>query len=269
MCEAAAVGAAATAWADALASWAVPAEILERAPESPWGFPPELFAGVARHAVEDPRGSPSRRRAAEALPDGGMVLDVGAGGGAASLPLAPPASVLVAVDQSAEMLATFAAGAEGRGVAHREVEGLWPDVAADVEAADVVVCNHVFYNVADLVPFAAALTAHARRRVVVEITRTHPQARLNPLWKAIHGIDRPSRPTAHDAVEVLAEMGLDVQVEEHERTSLWDDHRSEMVPFARRRLCVGPERDEEIAALLGSAGDQPARQLVTLWWPGK
>ena len=90
------------------------------------------------------------------------MLDVGVGGGAASLPLAPPAALLVGVDQSEGMLATFADACERRRVAHREVQGSWPDVAGQVEPADVVVCHHVLYNVADVVPFVEALSEHAR-----------------------------------------------------------------------------------------------------------
>ena len=44
--------------------------------------------------------TPSHRVAHEALPSGGTLLDVGCGGGAASLPLAPPAALLVGLDQS-------------------------------------------------------------------------------------------------------------------------------------------------------------------------
>lgn len=260
---------AAARWADALAAWAVPPPILEAAPESPWRFPTEVFARATRHALDEPRGTPSHRRAAEALPPRGSVVDVGVGAGAASLPLAPPAELLVGIDESAEMLAAFAAAAAGRGVAARTVEGRWPDVAPAVDAADVVVCHHVFYNVAALAPFAAALTARARRRVVVEITDTHPQSTLNPLWKALHGVERPVSPTAADAVDVLAEMGLDVETEEFERDAHWDeDHRAEWIAFTRRRLCVGPERDAEIDALLGPAGGRPPQGLVTLWWAG-
>ena len=38
------------------------------------------------------------------------MLDVGAGGGAASLPLTPPAGVLIPVDESQAMLDVFGAG---------------------------------------------------------------------------------------------------------------------------------------------------------------
>jgi hypothetical protein len=257
-------------WREDLESWAIPPEILEAAPETPWGCPTGLFARSAEEAV-DARGkprTPSQRRALEALPNGGSLIDVGAGGGAASLPLCPPAASVTAVDQSAGMLAAFAELAEKHGIAHREVEGLWPAVAGEVEPADVVVCHHVLYNVGDLVPFVLALTDHARRRVVVEITAEHPQSTLNGLWQHFHGVARPTRPTARDAAMVLEDLGFDVAVEENESDPRWGHHdhdRADMIAFARRRLCLPPERDPEIDAVL----PPPApRRTVTLWWPG-
>jgi len=172
-------GDAARFWRESLGSWAIPEPILAAAPESPWVLPPAVFARAAQRAVADAYGGPSRRRASEALPEGGSVLDVGVGGGAASVPLAPPAQLLVAVDESADMLDAFARAADHRGVNHTEVLGTWPDVAHRVERADVAVCHHVVYNVAELVPFVEALISHARRRVVLELTARHPLTTSN------------------------------------------------------------------------------------------
>jgi SAM-dependent methyltransferase len=197
------------------------------------------------------------------------VLDVGAGGGAASLPLAPPAARITAVDQSAGMLEVFAALAGRRGVDHVEVQGTWPDIAPEVEPADVVVCAHVFYNVADIEPFVAALTAKAHRRVVAELTAVHPQESLNPLWRRFHGVDRPTQPTADDALAVLTGMGLEAGAERWEAPGRWEHvPREELVCFARRRLCLPPERDPEVSAALDEDFIAGPRQLVTLWWPG-
>ncbi|MGH9123278.1 MAG: methyltransferase domain-containing protein, partial [Acidimicrobiales bacterium] len=195
----------------------------------------------------------------------GSVLDVGVGGGRASLPLAPPAHLVVGVDQSEEVLATFDEAASAAGIDHRMILGGWPEVAAAVAPADVVVCHHVLYNVANVVPFVAALSDHARRRVVVEITMQHPTANLTPAWLALHGLVRPTRPTADDAIAVLREMGLVVESETFQREAEPRD-RAQVVRFARRRLCVGPERDEEIDGLLGPELEFPNRQVVTLWW---
>lgn len=263
-------GEAARRWATALAAWAVPPEILEQAPETPWGCPTGIFARSAQEAVAlGAQPSPTTRHALEALPDDGSVLDVGVGGGAASLPLAPPAGFITGVDESPRMLEAFAALAERGGVGHAEVQGTWPETAGKVEPADVVVCAHVVYNVSDLEPFVAALTAKAHRRVVVELTAAHPQAHLNPLWHRFHGIERPTGPTADDTLAALAEMGLDAGVERWEAPGRWESApREELIAFARRRLCLPPERDPEVAVALDELFDLGPRHLVTLWWPG-
>jgi hypothetical protein len=264
-------GTAAARWAEDLAAWGIPPEILERAPEAPWGCPTGLFAQAAEDAVAagPGRDSPSVRRAREALPPGGSVLDIGVGGGAASLPLAPPAARIAGVDQNPGMLAAFAALADRVGVAHTEVEGTWPEVASLVEPADVVVCHHVFYNVAELGPFAGALTTRARHRVVVELTYHHPQSSLNQLWERFYGLERPSRPTAEDAATVIEELGLEAGWECWEAPSRWaGSERSELVAFARRRLCLPSERDPEVDAALGEDFGLEPRPMVTLWWAG-
>lgn len=263
-------GSAAERWREDLARWAIPEEIQAAAPASPWRFDPAVFARQAERVLSETGDRPSRRRALEALPDGGTVLDVGVGGGAASLPLVPPAGLIVAVDDAEGMLDVFAAAAGRAGVAHREIAGTWPAVAAEVEPADVVVSHHVLYNIGDLVPFVAALTDHARRRVVVEISEDHPTAALNPLWLALHGLERPTSPTAADAVAVLEEIGLHVGTERFERE--WDPFgpdRAGRVARVRERLCVGPEREAEVEALLDRMlADRPVRRGVTLWWEG-
>ncbi|HZB23664.1 MAG TPA: methyltransferase domain-containing protein, partial [Gaiellaceae bacterium] len=92
------------------------------------------------------------------------MLDVGVGGGAASLPLADRAGVIVGVDRSEEMLASFRDAALERGVAAEQILGGWPDVEAETPACDVVVCHHVLYNGTDLERFVPPLDAHAGRR---------------------------------------------------------------------------------------------------------
>ena len=260
-------------WAEALDEWAIPKNILERAPSNPWEFPPALFARIAEQAKSNAAASVSRRRALDVLPPEGSVLDVGVGAGAASLPLAPPAGLLVGVDDLAGMLREFSDKADQLPVAHSEVLGRWPGVAPLVDAADVVVCHHVLYNIRELVPFVAALTDHARLRVVVEMTATHPTSVFNPLWLALHGIERPTIPTADDALAVIGAMGIEAHSERSE--TQWTGpggDRAEVVAYISRRLCIGPERASEVDALLGPDGPElvPAhREVVTAWWSGR
>ena len=260
------MGAAADSWAEQLAAWAIPEEIRSQATADPWKLTPALCPAPEPEERPD---TAAVRLALEALGEGGTVLDVGVGGGAASLPLVPPATVVIGTDESDEMLASFTARARERGVRYRTYPGRWPDVARAVPTADVVVCNHVFYNVPDLGPFALALTAHARRRVVVELTAGHPVAPTNPLWKRFWDLDRPEGPTADDAIAVLEEVGITPGVEREVRS--W--HRrvddADRVAFLTRRLCLPPERQAEVEAALAESPQPTEREVVTLSWDGR
>jgi SAM-dependent methyltransferase len=256
---------AAASWAEALASWAIPPEILEQAPQDPWAYPVGHFVRSAEDAMT--RDTPSYRSALAGMPVGGTILDVGCGAGAASLPLAPPASHLIGVDEEDAMLDAFAKRAGALGVAHTEVQGRWPDVKAQAPIADVVVCHHVLYNVSDLEPFVAALTDRARRRIVVELTAEHPRSWMNPLWRELHGIERPDRPTADDAIDVLNELGMRPHVERWQRPMhSAEAPEEEQVAMVRVALCLRPERNGDVARALAAHPPPPVRGVVTIWW---
>ncbi|HUF58351.1 MAG TPA: class I SAM-dependent methyltransferase [Actinomycetota bacterium] len=241
-------------WREGLESWAIPPEIVAAAPESPYGFPAELFR--SRGGLTDDLAdlSPTTMRALEGLPEKGRVLDVGCGGGATSLPLAGRAGVLVGVDAQEDMLAGFLANARAAGVEAEAVHGRWPDVADRVDPVDVAVVGHVLYNVAELEPFARSLATVARRRVVYELTERHPLHWMNDLWLRFHDVERPDGPTATDALEALAALGDDARME------LWSapprgggfDRRADAVALIRRRLCLDPGRDDELVDALGT-----------------
>jgi SAM-dependent methyltransferase len=256
------IGAASSRWREQLRAWAIPEAILAAAPESPWGFDVATFDQRASQAAA--RDTPTRLRALEALPAGGTVLDVGCGAGAAGLALADRAGRVVGVDESPRMLAAFSHRADGLDVEHAEIEGRWPDVADAAPHADVVVCAYVVHNVPDLAPFLDRLGRHARERVIVEMTTTHPLSWLGPYWQRFHGLDRPVGPTDDDALAVFAELGVAPEVEHWQDSPPWRD----VVPFIRRRLCLAPDRDAEVAAAVAELGVPPERTVATLWWDG-
>lgn len=267
---------AAQLWTTALLEWAIPDEILRAAPESPWGFPSQLFAARAGAALQRPP-TLSHRRALEALPPGGTLLDIGVGGGAASLPIAATAGLVVGVDSSAGMLEGFAQASAGLRVPIRSVLGSWPEAAGEAGSCDVAVCHHVLFNVPDLGPFVAAIARAARRRVVIEMTPEHPLAWMSDLWMQFHGVQRPTGPTHADAAGVVAEQGLDVHTEVGEGPPVPGGfaRREDAVALVRKRLCLKPDDDEPLARALGERLAQrdglwsaaPAEHLlVTLWW---
>jgi SAM-dependent methyltransferase len=271
-------------WRAQLEAWAIPAPILAAAPEPPWGFPAELFrsrAAEAAEAAESGDGqNPTTRMAAEALPEGGSVLDIGCGGGATSLPLAARAGLLVGLDGQPDMLPGFMQAAAAAGVAARTISAAWPEGAAQVEPADVVVCGHVLYNVAEAGPFLVALNRHARHRVVLEITARHPLAWMSDLWERFHGLRRPQGPTVEDAMAAIREIGVtphrqDRRVGESHPAGGGFARKEDAVALVRRRLCLSATRDPEVQAALGprlrehggrwSAGPQQ-QDIVTVWW---
>ena len=264
-------------WRRDLAAWAIPEEITAAVAESPWVLPRQVFARRADRVRAAPAG-PSFQRAWAALDPPGSVLDVGSGAGAACLPLLPRAAYLTAVDSDAEMLERLSERLGPSPVAFTAVLGTWPEAAAQAGPADVVTCHHVLYNVPDVAPFVAALTASARRIVVAEMTVEHPLVSLNALWLRFHGFRRPVTPTAADMLRILDGMGLRPGHEAWRRPG-GRDYASfaELVDVTRRRLCLPPPRASEVAEVLTESGVDPehpvdfgssGRDVVTIWWDG-
>lgn len=107
------VNAAAERWAQGLEEWAIPQAILDQAPQVPFVFPPEMFAAPPADHVSESR---STQLAAEVVANGGSLLDIGCGGGAAAFAVAPPATHLVGTDRQKGMCELFARTAEDRGI---------------------------------------------------------------------------------------------------------------------------------------------------------
>ncbi|CAN5717285.1 hypothetical protein BH20ACT2_BH20ACT2_04550 [soil metagenome] len=244
----------------------MPQAIVDQAPEDEGSLAPERFRWRPEVDATQPT-RPSRRRALEALPEGGTVLDVGVGGGASSLGLLPTAGRIVGVDPLAGMLESFEASARAAGVATRTVLGVWPDVVDEVEPADIVVCHHAVYRVVEIEDFVAALTARARHRVVLEVSARHPLASLDGLVQALHGFEPPDWLVADELFALLDSLGLAVEREDIVLAPQAREITPQLVAFTRRRLFVGAARDPEIESFLRA--QQPREHRVAaLWWPG-
>lgn len=248
-------------WARSLAQWAIPQEILDQAQTSPWIHPPVLF-----QVPEEINLTISHTRAFEALPAGGSVLDVGCGGGIAAFALTPPASHVIGVDHQSGMLEMFTENAKKHGVTSEVFEGFWPQVAPEVPTADVVVCHHVVYNVADIGVFLRELSSHARSRVVIEMPTRHPLSNMSGAWKHFWNLDRPTGPTSEDLLEVLKEIGINPRVQYWSgplRDPIDIDQDAE---FMRIRLCLPPERLSEVRDFMLANPLPKEREIATIWW---
>lgn len=181
--------------------------------------------------------------------------------------LAEQLASAIGVDQSAGMLELFASEAAARNIEATAIEGTWPDAAEAAGGAEVVVCHHVAYNVADLTPFVVlALSTAATRRVVMELTVTHPQTSNTPLWRQFWDLDRPDGPTADDALAVITDAGIDATIEFGDAGAL----RSEAPLDARaitatRMLCLGPDRIDDVRQAVAALPPRSSQRAV-IWW---
>jgi ubiquinone/menaquinone biosynthesis C-methylase UbiE len=255
-------------WRERLDSWAIPPEIMAKAPVDPWGHCPARFATRTDRALEEPDDGPTTTRLIEAMGERATLLDVGAGTGASSLPLHERISMLYAVDPSPGMLSELTLRADKLGVPLTAIEGSWPEVADQAPVADVAISAHVIYNVPDLADFLRALDAHATRRVVLELSHRHPMSWMERLWQHFHGVDRPVRPVAEDCVALAAALGYAVQVEEREAPLERFASLEELAASACQRMCLDPARSEEIGATALELGmwPLPRERWVTIWW---
>ncbi len=268
---------AATAWRSELEAWAIPQELLDAVPDSPYSWPPELWKRRTAAHEESHEEAATTGLVRGMLPPGGSLLDVGAGTGRASLPLAVEGWALTAVEKNPGMAQGLREEAQRLGVEVTVVEGAWPDVADEAGEHDVAMAAHVVYDVQDIAPFVRALHGAARRAVVLELTPEHPWASLAPHYRALHDLDRPAGPTVEDLAMVVAEeLGREPQVTRWRRgAGLRFADRGELVDFFRRRLVLPVERVGELEVLLepdiADDGDwlvlgADDRELATMWW---
>lgn len=207
-------------------------------------------ASVAGTAQHDPllsrlRGATGRRS---------TVLDVGAGAGRFSLALAPRVARVVAVDSSAVMIDLLTKQARRLKLANVDgVVGAWPEV--DVAPADVSVCSFVLPLVADAKRFLRKLDAATTHRAFLYLGAASLDLLTDPMWRHFHGKPRRPGPTYLDAVAVLAEIGIDSEVEVVEVTSR-TRHKSlgAAVKSYRDQLLLADDADvnRELRGLLAS-----------------
>jgi SAM-dependent methyltransferase len=254
---------AAAEWQKHLQSWAIPDEILGKAPIPPWSHPVDLFR-VNQNFI--PSRNASDEIAAEVLPVGGSVLDIGCGGGRAAFALIPEVGTVIGVDHQQAMLDEFAETAASHDLNHAEILGDWPDVAFSAPSADVVLCHHVFYNVQKINLFIEALADKARLRVVVELPTRHPMSDTNDAWEFFWGIERPNGPSAELALQVVSEAGFKPKMKMFTDTPRVVLDANRIVELTRIRLCLTEDRDAEIKEFLQNRKSPPARELATIWW---
>jgi SAM-dependent methyltransferase len=125
------------------------------------------------------------------------LLDVGAGVGRHTGPMAARLDWVTAVEPSERMREQIP-----RADNVTVIGSTWED--AEPAPADLVICVHVLYSIADPVPFLHKLERHARERVFV-VLRDSPQ----PLpAEQFPGPARPRQPRLRDCFMLLRQVGV-------------------------------------------------------------
>jgi SAM-dependent methyltransferase len=223
---------------------------------------------------------PIVRRVFELLPDGGSVLDVGAGTGRFAVPIARHAGSLVAVEPSEDMAVHLRENVRNAGLENVElIERDWLAVEAELPAADVALCAHVLYPHAELERWLRTLGGHARVAVVLALMADwgEPPVLLD-LWRRFHGEPRVLQPSHFDAYAALYELGIPANVDVYEVGSVMARFESldEAVAAMREHLLL-PETPDTDAVLRdalyqhlvtaeGGLSLQSRRIAAVVWW---
>ena len=176
--------------------------------------PRDHWQPYAHHFVADPHRSddPMVELLLRDIAPHHTIIDVGAGAGRLTLPLALHCRHVVAVEPSESMAGLLAQQAREHHIDNLSlVQATWEEAVTD--PGDVVICVHVLYTARDIEAFVRKLEAHARELVIVVLFVAPPQSQVRSLWRLVHEEERLPLPGLHDFEEVLEEMGIAAKVE--------------------------------------------------------
>ncbi len=140
------------------------------------------------------------------VPADGTFVDVGAGAGRFSIPLARSVAHVIAVEPSDAMRAALERDVQRAELRNIQVVGAGWEAAADV-TGDVVLAAHVVYPLLDVAPFLRKLDAAARKWAAILVFEDPPLSWLSGFWPRVHGEERLAPPHLPQVVEVVNELG--------------------------------------------------------------
>jgi hypothetical protein len=134
-------------------------------------------------------------------------IDIGAGGGRYTLPIALLARRVYAVEPSAGMRAALAEAARENAIDNVDVfDERWPGPSS-APAADTALISHVGYDIADIGPFLDEMEAHASRKCVAVLFHRAPLSDFAALWAPVHGEERVQLPAMGELMTLLFARG--------------------------------------------------------------
>lgn len=246
---------------------------------------PGMAERLREDASRDMTRAPLYQAVLAALGPERTVLDIGAGPGRYSLPLARAGCRVWAVepgDPMREILEADRARLAPEAAARLTVvAGAWPESRDAVPPVEVAFASLVIHFCPDAPAFLRAMSAAASRRCLLAIRERQMNPLVETLWPRFHP-ERPfpRQPVLADLRAVLEEVGISAEVQVHEAMRRYGHFASR--EEARSQLAgmlgvEGPDDltrlDEALDGLLtpgadgGVAAGEPVREGLLEWTP--
>ncbi|HLF78419.1 MAG TPA: methyltransferase domain-containing protein [Dehalococcoidia bacterium] len=182
-------------------------EQVERLPNRP--RPEDFYAPVAESFRAEARrgGEPLLDYLLSLVQSDETWLDIGAGGGRYTLPIALLAARVFAIEPSQGMRSVLSASAREEGITNLEVfDERWPG-PSEAPIADVAFISQVGYDIEEFGAFLDQMEAHARRLCVAVMFERSPIAEFAALWPDVHGEERILLPALPELLTLLFARG--------------------------------------------------------------
>ena len=205
-------------------------------------------------------------------------LDIGAGGGRLSLPIALKAEEVIALDASKGMLEVLRECMTEYAVPNvRVVESRWP--AVEAPKADVALIANVGNDIEEMGAFLDAMEASAGRLCVAIQPSRPPASYAFPFWPRVHGVERIELPSLPELLALLLARGRIFEVKLFPRAGMSSDSFETAQRMLRVQTWVkaGSEKDAELGRAMGemlterdgrwSVDWRPLHQGLVTWAP--
>jgi SAM-dependent methyltransferase len=207
--------------------------------------PSDFYAPVAGMFRADPRRSddPTLEVLRSLVRPEDVVLDIGAGGGRYTLPLALATREVIALDPSEGMLNVLRSGREEHHIDNvRVVADRWP---ATLEPVDVALISHLGYDVEDIGPFLDAMESVARRMCIAVLLDRPPPTEADRFWPLVHGVERAALPALPEFLTLLLARGCLFELRLVERAQQTYSEPEEALAWLRQQLWTRPGSDKD------------------------
>lgn len=205
------------------------------------------------------------------------VIDIGAGTGRYTLPVARWAREVIAVEPSPVMSGYLRENLARRGIDNvMLVARRWE--VAEVAVADFAVCSHVLYDVLEIDAFLRKMDELARHGCFIVHHREQFDLIARRLWPLVHGEERAPMPMFDLLLEVLNEIGVS-RIQEGRMPSPFRvcfDSSEEVIEYGLETLMLEDSLEnrawlsEKVVSLVEQAGGyyyMPSQQPSgVVWW---